>query len=89
MISLAKMLSKARMPIIIDVDLTASLDNPLFSFEGETIKWKWSFDSLSDYPWIRDLDHLKRVNKYRKRCGQLQIRLNDDDIAELALLTER
>lgn len=44
------------------------------------------FDNLEYYPWIKSLEHLKRVNKYRKRVGQSPIVFDDDDMAELILL---
>lgn len=44
------------------------------------------FDKLEDYPDIKNLEHLKRLNKYRKRVGLHKIVLNDDDILELIVL---
>jgi len=43
-------------------------------------------DKLEDYPWIRSAEHLKEVNKYRKRVGQRILEFNDDDMADLILL---
>jgi hypothetical protein len=57
--------------------------------DGQVI-WNFcSVDKLSDYPWVRSLDHLKRVNKYRKRVGQHQLTFNEDDMADLALLGDK
>ena len=41
---------------------------------------------LKDFLWIKSTDHLKRVNKYRKRAGQQKIVFSDSDMAELILL---
>jgi hypothetical protein len=57
--------------------------------DGQVI-WNFcSVDKLLDYPWIRSLDHLKRVNKYRKRVGQHQLTFNADDMADLTLLGDK
>lgn len=45
--------------------------------------------SLKDYPWIKDDEHLKRVNCYRKRVGQTKLVFSDDDMAELILLRSK
>jgi hypothetical protein len=57
--------------------------------DGQLIYSFCSVDKLSDYPWVRSLDHLKRVNKYRKRVGQHQLTFNADDMADLTILGER
>lgn len=44
------------------------------------------YDQLNRYPWIRDIAHLQRVNKYRKRVRQSLLVFNSDDMAELALM---
>lgn len=46
-------------------------------------------DDLEDYPWIKCLDHLKRINRYRRRVGQRPLNFNDEHIAELALTSKR
>ena len=43
-------------------------------------------DKLENYPWIKSVEHLNRVNKYRKRVGQPILLFTDDDMAELILL---
>jgi hypothetical protein len=37
-------------------------------------------------PTIYSLDHLKRINRYRRRHGQWQICLTEDELMELHLL---
>ena len=41
---------------------------------------------LEDYPWLKSIEHLDRVNRYRKRVDQDQILLSEDDLADLILL---
>ena len=43
--------------------------------------------SIEDFRWIKSVDHLKRVNRYRKRVGQWEIVFSDDDMFELIMLT--
>lgn len=43
--------------------------------------------SIEDFRWIKNVDHLKRVNRYRRRVGQWEIVFSDDDMFELIMLT--
>ena len=43
-------------------------------------------EKLENYPWIKSADHLRRINKYRKRTGQPIIRFTEDDMFELIML---
>lgn len=44
-------------------------------------------DKIEDFRWIKDIKHLKRINKYRKRVKQRRLKFSDEDIMELILLT--
>ncbi len=51
-------------------------------------RWYRVVSRLKDYSWIKSTDHLKRVNRYRRRTSQRQLYFNDDDMFDLEILGE-
>ena len=46
------------------------------------------YAKLGNYPFLKNHQHLKRLNKYRKRVGQYKVEFDDDDMLELIILKE-
>lgn len=44
------------------------------------------FHELKNFPWLKDIDHLTRVNKYRKRHKQEKLIFSDEDVTDLMLI---
>ncbi len=68
------------------IDFSGSISHEdMEKFREEFRKLMQDTQDLNQFPWIKDIQHLHRINKYRKRVKQRIIRFNEADSAELAL----